>query len=40
LIARNPDLMRLFTREAPAESGVQSSPVMDDELDVEVELES
>jgi RNA polymerase sigma-70 factor, ECF subfamily len=41
LIAHNPDLMRLFSqREAPAASGVQSMPVADESLDVEVEVES
>jgi RNA polymerase sigma-70 factor (ECF subfamily) len=42
LISHNPDLMRLFSREAPSASGVQSSPVTDDDggMDVDVEVDS
>jgi hypothetical protein len=34
--------VRLFSREAPSTSGVQSSPVTDDDsgMDVDVEVES
>jgi len=44
LISHNPDLVRLFAREAPHASGVQASPVSersdDDDLEVDVEVES
>jgi len=41
LVSHNPDLMRLFVRQAPVASGVQSSPVSDDleEDVVEIEVE-
>jgi len=39
LISHNPDLMRLFSREAPSASGVQSSPVTDDDGGVDVDVE-
>jgi hypothetical protein len=42
LISHNPDLVRLFAREAPSASGVQASPITDrdDDFDVDVEVES
>jgi RNA polymerase sigma-70 factor, ECF subfamily len=42
LISHNPDLVRLFSREAPSASGVQSSPITADDggTDVDVEVES